>query len=165
MASPAGGTDPAGPRWLADGMLGRLARYLRFMGHDVRFERNTPDAGLMEIARTEGRILLTRDRALAARCPGCFEIPSVDLREQLRAVRGAFPAAGYEVRFTRCTVCNGPLHEVDRGARETYRALVPAGVIDRDLPLYRCAECGHLYWEGSHTARVRAYLAETWGSP
>ncbi|MGC8839517.1 MAG: Mut7-C RNAse domain-containing protein, partial [Anaerolineae bacterium] len=55
------------PTFLLDGMLGRLARWLRILGYDAAFEPDLEDAQLVRRARAEGRILLTRDRDLARR--------------------------------------------------------------------------------------------------
>src|SRR5579883_2502967 len=55
-------TMPHPPRaFLADRMLGRLARWLRIMGHDTAYERALPDDDLIEQALREDRWLLTRD--------------------------------------------------------------------------------------------------------
>ena len=60
-------------RFLADRMLGTLTRRLRLMGYDT-LSANTllpgsrrEDTVLLEIAMTQGRILLTRDAELARR--------------------------------------------------------------------------------------------------
>ena len=127
-------------------MLGRLARYLRFLGHDTEYVRGLPDEEVAARALQEGRRLLTRDRDLARRTPGALCLESIDLGRQLRAVRDAEPLAGYVPNFTRCTVCNGALRPVSGAAAP---ARPPTG------PVFACDRCGHRYWEGSHTARVR----------
>jgi uncharacterized protein with PIN domain len=45
-------------------MLGKLARWLRMIGHDAKYSNKMDDTELLEIAKTEGRVLLTRDFAL-----------------------------------------------------------------------------------------------------
>ncbi|MCI4369560.1 MAG: Mut7-C RNAse domain-containing protein, partial [Thermoplasmata archaeon] len=80
-----------GRRWLADEMLGRLARYLRFLGGDVRYARDVSDDEILRLAQDDGRTLLTRDRQLAARTPGSLLIRSHEISEQLLEIRRAFP--------------------------------------------------------------------------
>ncbi len=99
----------APPRWLADEMLGRLARYLRFVGCDTAYVRGLPDDQLLRTAELENRVILTRDRALARRSPRIFRIDSTEISEQFRAVRGRWPEVPVEPRFERCTECNGVL--------------------------------------------------------
>lgn len=50
---------------LADSMLGSLGRWLRLMGYDTAIAQREPDAQLVRRALAEGRVILTRDRALA----------------------------------------------------------------------------------------------------
>lgn len=152
------------PRWLADEMLGRLARYLRFLGHDTLYVRDRTDAEIRDLARAEGRRLLTRDRDLAARTPRAVLLTSPDLDEQLRGLRTEFPHLSYEVRFDRCTACNGRLDPIPPSAGGAAAPPRPAR-LGANLPLYRCAACGHLYWEGSHTARIRERLRSALGPP
>jgi uncharacterized protein len=149
------------PRWLADEMVGRLARYLRFVGCDTAYVRGLSDDEILEQARSDGRVILTRDRQLAGRADHALLLESPTLADQWRAVRSAYPDLPTEVRFERCSLCNGliapaPGRSADRGAEG-----VPWDRVDRGLPLYRCTVCGHYYWEGSHTADIRARLA-TW---
>lgn len=145
----------APPRWLADEMLGRLARYLRFLGHDTEYARGVDDDLLVARARDEDRRLLTRDRALAHRAPGSVLLERTDLPGQLRAVRAAAPEASFEVAFRRCTLCNGTLTVWARPAGAAWPAEVPRERVEHGLLVYACDRCGHLYWEGTHTERVR----------
>src|SRR5690348_2967790 len=57
-------------RFLVDGMLGGLARWLRILGQDVRYEASTEDNELLRIAYEENMVLLTRDEELYQRSLG-----------------------------------------------------------------------------------------------
>lgn len=146
-------------RFLADGMLGRLARYLRFLGEDVVYAPDRGDEVLREEARREERCLLTRDRILAARTPGAIYVASPELGAQLRGLWERLPGLSREVRFVRCSACNGPLEAGRPLAGETWPEMVPVRFRADPEPLYRCRACGHWYWEGSHTARIRRTVA------
>ncbi|NJK90017.1 MAG: hypothetical protein HC923_11925, partial [Myxococcales bacterium] len=54
-------------RFVCDVHLGRLAAYLRMLGLDTRYSNDQDDPELAEIARAEGRVLLTRDVGLLKR--------------------------------------------------------------------------------------------------
>jgi uncharacterized protein len=135
-------------------MLGRLARYLRFVGCDAVYVRGLSDDELVGLARREHRVLLTRDRALQARTPGAFLLTSPDLAEQWRAVRAAWPELPTEPSFDRCTLCNGLLEPRPRTGVPAVEGLPPS-VLRGEEPAYACRDCGHLYWAGSHTRRIR----------
>ncbi len=153
-----GGPPPGAPlRLAADAMLGRLARWLRTLGIDTCFDPESDDAALARRAVAEGRILLTRDRRLLEdwRVRGHrvhSEEPLEQLVEVLSAV-GVPPPGGL---FTRCRMCNTELEGVPAGE---VQGLLPPAVRKNPGPLRRCPGCGRLYWEGSHTARMRETLA------
>ncbi|MEJ2242600.1 MAG: DUF5615 family PIN-like protein [Candidatus Bathyarchaeota archaeon] len=57
-------------KFITDGMLGKITRWLRMLGHDVNYFRSTDDKKLVELAKKEKRVLLTRDRELVKRAKG-----------------------------------------------------------------------------------------------
>ena len=131
-------------------MLGRLARYLRVLGHDTLYVRGVDDDELRRRAAEGNRRLLTRDRRLADRTPGAVLLTSPEIGEQLRQLRRAAPEGPWEPSFDRCTLCNGSLRTAPAES---------AGLSRTPPVVYACAECGHRYWAGSHTAHLRAQLA------
>jgi uncharacterized protein len=146
-------------------MVGRLARYLRFVGCDTEYVRGVSDEEILNRARSEGRILVTRDRELARRAAGAVLIASPLIADQWKETCAAIPALSTDVRFDRCSECNGPLagHRPQRGDPGTEG--VPWGRVETGLPVFRCTVCGHLYWEGTHTERIRRQLAEWSAGP
>lgn len=139
-------------------MLGRLARYLRFVGCDTVYVRGLSDDELLAIARRDGRVVLTRDRELARRASPSLLVASPLLADQWRAVRAAWPSVPASPTFDRCTVCNGPLEPRRARTLAGREAEIPPPLARADGTVYACRDCGHLYWEGSHTAKVRATL-------
>ena len=55
------------PRFLVDLNVGRLAKWLRAMGFDTRFDPGADDRELIEIGLREDRALLTKDTGIAQR--------------------------------------------------------------------------------------------------
>lgn len=150
---------------VADAMLGRLARWLRALGRDVRFDAAMDDDALARLARDEHRLLLTRDRRLCAargRPDWCRLVAATRPDAQLRELTGTLDLFGPGWRdrlFTRCMVCNATLRPVSH--RAVARRLPPKVRADprvRSAGLRQCPDCGKLFWEGSHTRRMRRWL-------
>lgn len=140
-------------------MLGRLARYLRFLGTDVLYARNLADPEVAELARRDRRVLLTRDEQLSRSVTGSILIESDQIAEQFRQLARTWPDLPATLQFERCTLCNGMLRPAAPTDRARLEQSVPGPVWDRGTTVYVCADCGHAYWEGSHTAGIRARLA------
>ncbi len=138
-------------------MLGRLARWLRLAGFDTAYDPGLDDASLAGLARGELRWLLTRDRALAARAgPRVLLVRAAAVAEQAGEVLDRLGVRLDErYYFTRCSRCNGELREV---AREAVADLVPPYVAVHAPRFSRCSRCNHVYWPGTHHARIEANL-------
>ena len=148
--------DPqSNPRFIADVMLGRLARWLRVLGYDTLYFPDLDDPALAARARAEDRLLLTRDRELSRR-RGVRVLLLQDDRidRQLREVVSNLHLSTQNA-FSRCIQCNILLQEIDR---EDVRPLVPPFVYNTQPRFRRCPGCGRVYWRGTHWARMLATL-------
>lgn len=146
------------PRFVADAMLARLARWLRVLGFDTVFDPALDDRALVELAEEENRVLLTRDRHLIAHLrPRRFVQVVADAPlAQLREIAAASDLALPRELFTRCLVCNAELRAAT--AAEVGQ-LVPQRSRALQGPFLRCPQCDRVYWPGSHVRRMRATLA------
>src|SRR5215813_9229850 len=102
-------------------MLARLARWLRLLGADTLFDPSLDGASMLRIARSEGRVMLTRDKRLRTAADAML-IESNDFRAQLRQILARYPLDIATATFTRCSRCNAMLDRVDR---EILRRRVP----------------------------------------
>jgi uncharacterized protein len=139
-------------------MVGSLARYLRMMGYDTTYARGWSDDEIVRRARLEDRVVLSRDRQLCRRSARAVLLTQPRLEDQVREVWAAFPDLAADVRFDRCTLCNGVLRSAPATPQGGLEPGIPWDRVADGLPLFRCEECGHAYWEGSHTAAVRRRL-------
>ncbi len=157
-APPPASPPAEAPRFLADAMLGRLARWLRVLGYDTAYDAMAPDPELVARANAEGRVLLTRDRHLLRELEPelALEIRGDAPLEQLREVVAALWLERPTELFTRCLVCNNLLTDVPDAERD---AVVPEQSRGLPGPVCRCPVCGRVYWPGSHARRMRLALA------
>ncbi len=148
------------PRFLVDSMLGSLARWLRIGGYDAEYRRDAEDESLMEEASKTGRVLLTRDRALAVRARKrgveAFLVNGEGDVEQLGEISAAL---GLELdpSSSRCPRCNGALTQVDR---EKVRDRVPEASLEAFDVFWVCGSCGGVYWRGSHWDQIASTISE-----
>jgi uncharacterized protein len=146
------------PRFAADAMLGRLARWLRVLGFDTSYDAALTDAALVGLTHAEERILLTRDRHLLRELhpARAHEVRQDDPLDQLRELVAALDLPPPTELFTRCMLCNGvlspPLEEHE------WAPLLSPGLSEIHGPVRRCPACGKVYWHGSHVRRMREAL-------
>lgn len=146
-------------RFVADGHLGALARYLRMLGLDTAYWRDADDESLAHISHREGRILLTRDHQLLMRSivEHGYWVRASEPRAQLLEVARRYRIA-QEIRpFSRCLRCNGALAPVDKEA--ILHLLEPDTRRFYDV-FWQCRSCGQVYWRGSHYVRMQAWIQE-----
>lgn len=134
-----------------DSMLKGLTRWLRAAGYDAWWSYDIEDENLIEVARAEGRILLTSDSGLmklpsivTKAVPALFVPREMDIAEQVEFV---FKQYGLERLPPRCMKCGGSL------------AWIPKASVRNEAPprtycwlddFYRCLRCGQLFWKGTH---------------
>jgi uncharacterized protein with PIN domain len=142
---------------LADGMLGTLAKWLRLLGYDTAYDNVADDHELARRSRAEGRVLLTRDHALARRRGlHTLLIRSEALEEQVHEVQGALGPPP-DPALSRCAVCNTALEQV---SPEEIADCVPPYVLRTQSEFRRCPDCGRVYWPGTHVDEMQERMGE-----
>ena len=145
-------------RFLCDEMLRDLGRWLRAAGYDtVIAEGGLPDRTIVLRCADEDRVLLTRDRHLAATAKGTASVmlvPGEGIDAAARALRRAFGLDWQQAPFTRCLIDNRSL-EI---AAPELTKLVPERSRHAGGPLRVCPECGRVYWPGGHVRRMQQRL-------
>ena len=143
-------------KFVADRMLGKLARWLRVIGQDVTYGPHLSGYGLIREARREGRLILTRDRSLVRKNPPDYlMIESDQFREQLKQVVSACGLEPFKEAFTRCTECNSPLEAVAKGGVE---GKVPPYVFSTQQKFSLCPACRRVYWPATHQQKMLEQL-------
>lgn len=136
--------------FVADAMLGKLARWLRLMGYDVLYGVDLEEGEIIENAKE--RTVLTRDRALYEKVKReghrAILVRDMDIKEQLLQMK----EEGIELNVTperaRCPLCNGTIHKVER---EKINVDVPSNATE----FFMCKDCQNVYWEGSHWKNIK----------
>ncbi len=145
---------------VCDAMCGGLARWLRVLGVDTAYTPGIADADLVRLALAERRMVLTSDhRLLERRIFTHGELASLLLPVGLHLtdqIGFAVEKLGIQPGFPRCSLCNG---ELERVSRADVADIVPARSLIWAREFYRCRDCGHVFWEGTHWRRIREVRA------
>ena len=156
-----GGQVPAlrTTRFVLDAHLGKLAKYLRMLGFDCLYRNDFGDEEIMELARKEKRIILTRDKLLlqSRRVTHGYYIRATDKHDQLREVVQKFDLYSQFNSFTRCMTCNAEL--VPKSGEEV-KNLLPEDIQQLYNDFFLCPDCSKVFWKGSHFKRMESYIRD-----
>ncbi|HSW39110.1 MAG TPA: Mut7-C RNAse domain-containing protein [Acidobacteriota bacterium] len=136
-------------RFVADVMLGRLAKWLRIAGFDVLYSNRFTDDELIETALREDRVLLSRDTRLLIRKPveKFLFLESQEIRKQIEQVFASLRIRTLDSFLKRCPSCNDLLVETEK---ESVRNSVPVFVYKTQPAFKSCPGCGKIFWAGTH---------------
>ena len=145
------------PRFVADVMLGRLAKWLRIAGFDVLYSNRFSDNELISVSNDEDRILLSLDSRLLVRksVKNFIFVESWDLQEQIRQILDCTHTASFPAPFSRCLSCNELLVNT---THESVRNQVPVYVYRTQSLFKICPNCGKVFWSGTHRRSVLKIL-------
>jgi uncharacterized protein with PIN domain len=147
-------------KFLVDRMLGKLAKGLRMLGYDTIYYRGEDIQHMIQLARQEGRMILTRNTKLKAKRSEdrivivTEDNPFLQLKELIQKEHISF---NEEALFSRCLLCNVLLDEV---AREETAGKVPEFIFYQQKTFFRCPQCQKIYWPGSHQENMQKRVEE-----
>ena len=142
-------------KFLADHMLGKLAKELRMLGYDTLYYRGESGYPLIKLARKEGRVILTRNSKLFPRKPEdrivrvSEDKPSLQLKE---LIQKGYVSSNEEKLYSRCLLCNVLLEQISQAEVE---GKVPDFIFYQHKEFSRCPQCLKIYWPGSHLDHMK----------
>ncbi len=146
-------------KFILDVHLGKLARLLRMYGFDTAYRNDFSDPQIIELAKVEHRIILTRDVGILKNrqvTHGYFVRSQVPAK-QVREVINRFDLQDEVNPLSRCMVCNGLIAAVDK---EKVRHLLKPKTRAFYQEFFMCKGCGKIYWEGSHFKKMMENFTE-----
>jgi len=147
-------------RFVVDTTVGKLTKWLRALGYDIRVSKGRDLHRLVQISRQEQRIILTRNRKLEAKLfLGNIVIvkesqPDLQVATVLKTL-GLRPNP--EAFLSRCLLCNEKLEVMPRRDAE---GRVPEFVFHSQQIFHRCPGCQRVYWEGTHPSNMRKRIEQ-----
>ncbi|MCK5201220.1 MAG: Mut7-C ubiquitin/RNAse domain-containing protein, partial [Spirochaetales bacterium] len=133
-------------QFILDVHLGKLARYLRIGGFDTLYSNSYEDSEIAEIADSEARIVLTRDKGLLKRSiiKRGYWIRSQKAVLQYQEVLKRFDLTGSISMFSRCPSCNGDLKKTEK---KDILERLPENTAKYFNDFKICNDCGKIYWK------------------
>ncbi len=148
------------PLFIVDAMLGKLAKKLRLLGYDSLYSSSMDDDMILQLAKNENRILITKDVPLILKAKKKkiwnVQITSDDEIEQFLQINkkeglGKCIVSGGN---SRCPVCNGKLQYIEKNEVSDK---VPTGVLENMKDFWKCTKCEKIYWEGTHIKNLQQF--------
>jgi uncharacterized protein with PIN domain len=156
-------------KFLANSMLGKLARFLRIFGYDTVYANDlvelykvdpVPDHLLIDYAKKNERIIITKDYPLYM----SYKENSIFLEGEgiYNYLRQLEKDNGLNFKFNltkaRCSVCNSILERIVK--KDSIRKLVLRETYNNYNEFYQCSNilCKKVYWQGSHIEDIQNKL-------
>lgn len=154
--------EPPVRRFLLDGMLGKLARWLRMLGYEALYENDRSDDDLLSMAKQDSLTLLTSDEELY-RTATFRGIQTFLVLGRTETERLAELADRYNLRLkintrkSRCPSCGCGIKKVPK---RSVQVSVPSATFKVYRTFWLCtnANCGKVYWHGSHWNKIEQTL-------
>ncbi len=159
-------------KFLTDAMLGKLTRFLRIFGYDTVYANDlidffnldpVPDEKLIEYAKKNGRLIITKDYGLYK----LYMEKSVFLNGKgiynyLKQLNKNFGVVfKFNFRSARCSICNSQLKRVEN--KVLIKKLILEETFKNYSEFYQCInpQCKKVYWQGSHIEDIEEKLRNT----
>ena len=147
-------------RFLLDGMLGKLSRWLRMLGQDVEYTVELDDLQLLELAKKENRVLLTKDfelyqRALSRGVEAFYLEGKTEVERLAELAQRYNLLLSIDMDNSRCPRCNGELEAV---SKESVYGKVEKNTFEYYDKFWKCPKCSQIYWQGAHWEKINQTL-------
>ncbi len=150
-------TTKANYSFVADAMLGKIARKLRMFGFDTIYDSNIEDYDILNLSKYRKRIVLTSDKTLFKRCKK-KGIDAILTYEKTEIENLVTIFSSLNIKFIAqelpylCTRCNGLLDTIID--KNLIKHNIPIHVLNNNKIFYQCRKCSKIYWKGSHIEHI-----------
>ena len=141
-------------RFIADINLGDIVKYMRASGLDVHLDPSLSPREIIDISKTENRIILTKSRKLLKFkevTHGIFIRPGT-MEDQIRKIVDELHIRDSLRPFSRCLCCNSLLESVKK---ERIADRIPQKTKAFCDQYAYCKSCDKIFWNGTHYIRMK----------
>jgi len=144
-------------KFTCDSMLGRLAKWLRFLGYDTLFNPKLSKDKLISLSKKENRVFLTKDKKLLKKIDyfDVYIVKNDDFPNRLREIVQEFDLNIKDNLFILCSECNSKVTKIEKSEIENR---IPEKVKLYQEEYWYCNSCDKIYWKGTHYERMKKFL-------
>jgi uncharacterized protein with PIN domain len=137
-------------------MLGKITRWLRMLGYNVKYSNVFDDNILISTAKIEKSILLTRDMELYRQAikNGVEALYLEELNEIDKLARLAEKfkiKLDIDMKTSRCPKCNA---RIKRISKAKVKEKVEKNTFTNYQKFWKCVKCEQIYWHGAHWTKI-----------
>lgn len=151
------------PTFFVDAMLGNIAKKLRLLGYDSRYISDIDDEKLIDIARKEKRIIISKDKELIKKTQKLgirsIHITKNEEIEQILEIIISTNLKRIQINgnTTRCPKCNSLTEPIDKNS---IKEKIHQGIFNSNDEFWKCKCCDKFYWEGTHIKNLQEFVGK-----
>ena len=145
--------------FIADINLGDIVKYMRALGFDIYYDVLFSSREIIDISKTENRIILTKSRKLLKFkevTHGIFIRPGTTI-EQIRRIIDYLDIKDDIKPFSRCLRCNSLLSAIEK---KNILDRIPPKTMELCDEYVQCQSCDKIYWKGTHFINMKRTLKQ-----
>ena len=145
------------PKFVLDVHLGTLAKYMRMLGFDIKYQNNYADSQIIDISLHERRAILTRDLGILkqGRVTRGYWVRNTKPVQQIEEIVERFHLKNEIKEFSRCMECNSILKSIEK---DKVVDRIPLKVKAYHNEFYSCKKCDKIYWKGTHYDKMKILI-------
>ncbi|MCE9652113.1 MAG: Mut7-C RNAse domain-containing protein [Nitrosarchaeum sp.] len=150
------------PTFFVDAMLGNIAKKLRLLGYDSKYYSNIDDEKLIDDAKKENRIIISKDEELIKKAQklgirSIYVTKIEEIDQFLEIITSVNLKIQINGNTARCPKCNSLTESIDK---DSIKEKIPQGVFNSNDIFWKCKCCDHLYWEGTHIKNLQEFVGK-----
>ena len=151
------------PTFFVDAMLGNIAKKLRLLGYDSQYFSDIDDEKLIDSARKEKRIIISKDEELIKKAQklamrSIYITKEEEIEQFLEIIRSVnLKRIQINGDTARCPKCNSVTESVDK---DIIKEKIPQGVLKLNDKFWICKYCNQIYWEGTHIKNLQEFVGK-----
>ena len=149
--------------FFVDAMLGNIAKKLRLLGYDSKYFLDIDDDQLINMAKKENRIIISKDQDLIKKSQRYGMEPILITKnsevEQFYEIisHADLRISKIDGDTARCPKCNSQTESVDK---KIIKEKVPQKVYENNERFWKCEDCSQIYWEGTHIKNLQKFVGK-----